>query len=345
LKPESLLIIRPDRVGDVVISTSCLPAARESLPESRIFFAAPAAMGPLFRGHPFLDGFIPLPPPAASWRQIWKRAEELAERLEPLKIRAVAHLQPDPACYLACQRLGIPKRVGWNRVWWSWALTDGLPYVKHEGRKHEAEYNLDLLRPLGVEARRALRPSLAPDPEARLSLLKKLPESFGLRPYALFHLSAYSSYLRWPAEKFAEAAREVEKRFGCMPVLIGADAEDPAHAAFRELVPGCIDLSGKTSLAELAWLAKDARVLVTRDTGPSHIASGMGCPVVAVFARVEPIYGPVRWSPLGDRVETVAPQRPPRRWWENKRGWWREGIRGVPSSQVLAAVEKLLGPA
>jgi ADP-heptose:LPS heptosyltransferase len=339
---ESLLIIRPDRVGDVVISTSCLPAARESLPGARIYFAAPPVIEPLLRGHPLIDGFIPLPPPAASWRQIWKRAEALVEQLEPLKLRAVAHLQPDPSCQLACQRLGIRTRTGWNTPWWSWALTDGLPYRKHEGLRHEAEYNLDILARCGVGARRPLRPSLAPEHEAKLSLSQKLPAGMEKRPYALFHLSAYSSYLRWPAEKFAEVARHVEEKYNCTPVLIGADAEDPAHAAFRSLVPSCVDLSGKTNLAELAWLAKDARLLVTRDTGPSHIASGMGCPVVAVFARTEPIYGPVRWSPLGDKVETVAPERPPRRWWENKRAWWKDGIRGVPSSQVIAAVGRVM---
>jgi ADP-heptose:LPS heptosyltransferase len=67
-----------------------------------------------------------------------------------------------------------------------------------------------------------------------------------------------------------------------------------------------IDLSGSLSLGMLGVLLQKASLLVSNDSGPVHIATAVGTPVVSIFGRYEPGLGPRRWRPLGERVRVVS---------------------------------------
>jgi ADP-heptose:LPS heptosyltransferase len=68
-----------------------------------------------------------------------------------------------------------------------------------------------------------------------------------------------------------------------------------------------IDLRGATDLAELAWLLGSAALCAARDSGPAQLAAAMGCRTLVFFVDPRPILGPVRWTPLGPRVEVLTP--------------------------------------
>lgn len=103
-------------------------------------------------------------------------------------------------------------------------------------------------------------------------------------PYALlFPGSApHRPEKRWPAERYGALAASLAAR-GLTPVVAGTAAETPLAAAIRAACPQAIDLTGRTSLAELAGLARHAAVAVGNDTGPTHLAAAVGTPTVALF--------------------------------------------------------------
>ena len=113
--------------------------------------------------------------------------------------------------------------------------------------------------------------------------------------------SAHRFEKRWPAERFADLARHLLER-SCPPVLIGTAAEAPVLAGISREVPGAIDLGGRTSLGQIAALARRATCAVGNDTGPIHMAAAVGCPTVALFGAAS---DPKRSAPCGTAVTTL----------------------------------------
>lgn len=350
-----LALCRPDRVGDVILATACLEPIRRQLPDVRLCFLARETMRPLLEDHPLLDGFLALPPEDNHGAN-----ERLVRSLETWRPDVLVHLHPDPTAERAGQLADVPRRLGYRhrRPWHRARLTDAVPDRRALGCKHEAESNFDLLAPLGVRPPSSadeLRPRVALTERWRESLREKVPATMTKenRPYVVFNPTAHALDLRWPAAHFTRLTCEiVERRPNLVVVLVAGRADDPSVVEVRTRLSGdatrspswLVDLAGRTNLGELAWLLRDARALVSRNTGTTHLAAAVGCPLVEVFGRQEPAYGPVRWRALGEssRTRIVVAQPSPRRFGEGRRVWWRRLHASVSPEEVRDALLAVL---
>jgi ADP-heptose:LPS heptosyltransferase len=105
-----------------------------------------------------------------------------------------------------------------------------------------------------------------------------LPERFAL---LIPGASPLRPLKRWPAERFAALAAGAG-----MPVaILGGPAEKDIAAAIRAAAPEALDLTGRTSFAEIAAIARRAAWAVGNDTGPTHIVAAAGCPTLALFGE------------------------------------------------------------
>lgn len=123
------------------------------------------------------------------------------------------------------------------------------------------------------------------------------------QPYALLVPGtslAHGGAKRWPTDRFALLAGILRHR-GLTPVVVGTAGDAPLAAMIRAHEAGAIDLTGRTTLRELAALAARAALAVGGDTGPIHLAGMMGCPVIALFSRFS---DPALAAPVG-RVTLV----------------------------------------
>ncbi|HZV33086.1 MAG TPA: glycosyltransferase family 9 protein [Verrucomicrobiae bacterium] len=321
---RTLILSRPDRVGDVVISTSCLPPIREKYPDAKIYFVAQERMRPLLQNHPLLDGFISL-------------SADLQSEFRRVNASAIVHLHPDADCYIAAVKNTIPIRIGYPVRFLNCHLTHRIKERRKEGLQHEAAYNFDLLAAIDVELPKKLFASVHLPENSRETLQRKLPWPIASTAYAVLHPTAHSKIARWPTERFLQLAEWLKKKFGLQPVFIGAEANDfiPTNASNFQ------NLSGKTDLGELGWLLKHARLLVTNDSGPGHLAAAVDCPVVAIFGRNAPLYGPVRWRPLSDRAIIVSKPLQRKRF-EARQAHWRRCFAAIEISDVQSAVMQVL---
>jgi ADP-heptose:LPS heptosyltransferase len=316
-----LLVLRPDRVGDVIISSSCIRPIRQLFPRGKLFFYAAERMRPLLDPHPDIDGFVSDP-----------------SQIGTLGLDAVVHLHPDGACYQAACEANVPVRIGYQQRSLTQYLTHSLPDRRSEGVKHEAAYNFDLLQLVGLPPTEHFAANVQLPESARDSLRAKLPWPLESTPFAVLNPSAHSPIARWPVEYFLRLADWLDKELNLKPVFVGADVTDPmVGSGTRHL-----NLAGRTNLAELGWLLKCARVSITRDTGPSHLAAAVGCPVVVIFGRTAPLYGPTRWRPLTEKAIIVT-KPVPRRLWESRGGYWRRSFAAITVEEVMAAVRQILG--
>lgn len=362
MKP--ILCSRPDRVGDVIISTACLPALRRVFPDAPVLWLSRHVMRPLFTGEGGVDGFWSLDEFAQP-----NGGCDLSEQLRASEVQAMLHFHPDPLVERAAADAGVPLRCGWTSSACATSpfLTHSLPYRKSEGKKHEAEYTMDIVR-LAAQVRSSKsdntktlhdlppcdRYHLAPDPAAERSLLDRFPwlgttstsDATARGPWLLVNPTTARLDLRWPVAYFDQVIRQLISEFPeAVPVLIGHPPDDPAlkqlRQKWRNLTTPWHDLSGVLNLGELAWLMRRSALHISRDTGTSHLASAMNCSQVAVMGRPEAEFSPTRWAPLGPDAAVVASQAK-RRFYETRRMFWRRSFRSVRPEQVTQAALPLL---
>ena len=89
---------------------------------------------------------------------------------------------------------------------------------------------------------------------------------------------------RWPVDCFAEVAAALAER-DIVPVLLGSSAESDLIADITARCPDAIDLSGQTSLLELAQLGREGVAAIGNDTGPMHLIAAVGCKSVVLFSE------------------------------------------------------------
>lgn len=119
----------------------------------------------------------------------------------------------------------------------------------------------------------------------------------GCRGFVGLQLGASEDRRRWPVASFAELGDRVWNETGLCPVLFGSRMEQPlAERYIRAAQQGCVNLTGRTGLGELAAALTHMKLLITNDTGTMHLAAGLGVPVLAIFlATAQPFdTGPYR---------------------------------------------------
>jgi lipopolysaccharide heptosyltransferase II len=189
---------------------------------------------------------------------------------------------------------GAPVRLGfagWREGAWA-AYTDRVAEPTRE--RHAIDRYLWFGERLGFrpgEPDLAIR--LPPETEAAAEALLARHGLAG-RDLAIIAPGTVWETKRWGAEGFAAAARHLAAR-GLGVLLAGAPADRPRAAAVAALAPAALDLTGETSVGLLAALIARARLCVTNDSGPMHIAVALGTPVVSVFGPTNPVRtGPYR---------------------------------------------------
>lgn len=339
-----IILSRPDRIGDVIITTSCLPSVRRTFPDAEILFLVREVMRPLVEGLPYVDGVISYP--TEEQNELDACALHFSEVLKGLDADTIVHLHNDPMVHGAAELAEIPKRVGFIQDGGPDHLTDAVPYSKHEGKKHEAEYNFDLLNLIGVRREGVLRGEVVIDEEAQAALKRKVDWAWGEREFIVINPTAFSPTVRWPAERFAEVGRWIQEKYGFHLVILSDKAEDPDVVRCCSVLErnGCevSSLAGRLSLSEVLALLKGARLHFSRSTGTTHMAAAVGCPCLVLFGQSQAIYGPIRWRPLDD-VSAVVEAKLQKPWWEPTRRFWRRSMLSITVDAVVERLEALMG--
>lgn len=164
-------------------------------------------------------------------------------------------------------------------------------------RMHTIDRQREQLRVAGI----------AEVPAADLSFLVSDVRRFGLpKRYALLVPggSAGRPEKRWPADRFAALAAELNRQAIAPVVVGGPDEQALAEGIVRR--SGGVSLAGRTTLADIASLARSARGAVGNDTGPMHLIAGVGCPATVLFSAAS---DPALCAPRGRQVAVIRRDR------------------------------------
>ncbi len=294
-----ILIVRTDRIGDLVLSTPAIRAVRAAYPRGYVAALVQPATRALVEGHPALDEVFVLDKQGRhrGVAGAWHLAAELRARRFDLALI----LHTTTRVVLLTWLAGIPRRVGYARRL-GWLLTDRRPYEKRFGERHELDYTLDLVRAAGIPADdRTLEIAWS---SAGQGPVTTWLASAGIGPsdrLILLHPGASCPSKRWPPARFAAVADAVAARGSRVAVIVGPGDEALARDVQRQARTPVLAPPHPFTLAELPWLLKRAQCLVSNDSGPVHLACAAGTPVVAVFGRWGEGLSPTRWGPTGPR--------------------------------------------
>lgn len=297
---KRILVVRTDRIGDVLLSTPVIKALRDKYPHAFIAMMVSPYAKEIVEGNPYLDKVIILA--KDSEHKNWRGFLSLVRELKRMKFDLALILHPTNRVHLLTFLSAIPKRVGYDRKL-GFLLTDKIRHTKQLGEKHELDYSLDLLRYLGIEVKeRNLFIPLRPEAGKWVEELFREEGIASTDKLLALNPAASCPSKIWPAERFAQAADKLAQKYG-FKILVIAGPKDLrlADLLIKNLHSRVLNLAGKTSVAQLASLLKRCSLFISNDSGPLHIASAVGTPVISIFGRNQAGLSPKRWGPVGVR--------------------------------------------
>jgi heptosyltransferase I len=275
-----VLIVRLSAVGDVIHAMPMANALRERFPKAFLAWAAAKPAATLLEGHEALDELIVLP---RRWLRSLSGVLQLRRQLRALRFDVAIDAQGLAKSAIAAWLSGAPRRIGfgdrWGRELSRWFHTDRV----HTKAKHTVDRTLELIEPLGI-----VRPAVSfrvPIPQAERDTAAKIVREAGIAgEFAVVNAGAGWPSKLWPPERFAAVAAHLGEKWRLPVIVVWAGAEERALA--DRIVAGSggqARLAPPTTLRELAALSQLARLFVSCDTGPIHLAVAVGTACVGLY--------------------------------------------------------------
>lgn len=303
--PENILIVRTDRIGDVVL---CLPMAelvKKKYPDCRVAYFIRKYTSPLIDGNPFVDEVI--------------IAEESEGKILFIKNLKKIKLKNFDTCIVVNPTLnislmmffaGINNRIGTGYRWYSLLFNKKVFDHRKYAQKHELEYNVNLLGKIGIDNKGFLKEidfHLKIDEKNSTKINSILSEKGfnSANKIVIVHPGSGGSSVDLPKEKLIKLARMLSKLKNVTIVITGSKNESELCREF-EVSETVINLSGQLDLSLLKALINKANIFISNSTGPMHIAAALRVYVIGFFPKILSC-SQKRWGPYTKKRTIFIP--------------------------------------
>ena len=295
--PRSILLVKLSAIGDVVHTLPLLEVLRKNFPEARIDWLVEEEASPMIEGHKDIDHVI------VSFRKSWQK-KLLSPKGGPAVVSEVKRFLRDLRSHeydLVIDLHGLLKSgllTGLARGQRKIGFTGGKegsilfltdrPYP-FDYNRHALDRYLQAAEYLGCEIN-SWKGEIPLQSEDRDRIDRLLADHFSPDDtlIAMNPMARWVTKL-WDEQRFSLLAQRLREELSCIVLFTGGPSDHPViERIVGSLNPPPLNLAGKTTLRELAYLYTRCRLVVTTDTGPMHIAAAMGVPVVALFGPTAP---------------------------------------------------------
>jgi len=344
---RNILIIKPSALGDVVLALPVLSALRRNFPDAKISWLVRPEFAPLLENHPHLTEIITFDRKflGKAWYhpKAFVALVSLIRRLRRSKFDAVFDFQglfrtASLGWLSGCKkRFGMANAREHAHLFYTHKIEQDHDCIhlvdyylkiieaalqKTEDRSQKTEDKIKNSKPIFL---------LPVDPHIRDSVSNLLAcHNIKFGEYIVFVPGSTHHGKCWPIERFAALADRISSRFGLPIIAVGTEPDSSIIEEIKNLTDvHIINFAGQTSLAELVALLKDAKLVVSNDTGPGHIAAALGTPLVLMYSWSNP----ARIAPYG-RSECMVAREPYSRGFEIKSIDTKHNIKNITVDEV-----------
>ncbi|ODN42655.1 glycosyltransferase family 9 protein [Piscirickettsia litoralis] len=301
-------IIKQCKIGDAVVALPVAAAIKKSEPSAKVVFIGDSYIQDIVQCSPHVDEFQAL---NISAEAEYYTNEQMIEQLRQMNLDVVIHTRPHRYIMYWVKKAGIKTRIATSHRLYSFLSCNKLV---NSGRsasiKHEAEYDLELLKPLKLQTKdrfRLVDMIQLERPENTVQtnindLLSK--DKFKL----VLHIGAESAGGRnWSVQKYIELAEKLSDNF--QVILTGSKHEQElCHQFIQNCNRDVLNSCGKLPLNELVCFLAKIDGMLAASTGPLHIAAALGKYCLGLYPATK-IHAPTRWGPIGELAVALAPKR------------------------------------
>jgi lipopolysaccharide heptosyltransferase I len=301
--PKSICILRLSSIGDIVHTLPVAHLLKERYPAARITWVAEKSMSALLNHHPAIDHLLLVD--TKKWRKrlfspsTWNEVISFLRYLRSQEFDVMLDFQGLFKSAVLARVSGAPRRIGMARSdrkeKWSSVLLNEFTRMT-AGKVHIIEKNLAMLDSFGIAfENQPLHFHIHPDEESELYVEQEL-KKLELDQFVLINPGGGWVTKLWDEDKFVQLIDLIYNDLHIPSlVLWGPGERSVADKISRKCItPAMISFS--TNLSELISVVRRARLLVSGDSGPLHLASALGVPVVGLYGPTDPKRnGP--WNP------------------------------------------------
>ena len=320
MREPRILLIRPDHLGDVLLTLPAAAALKRSLPFSHLTYLVAEGLEPVTNRSPDVDETLslPFPPPNAAlesseWAALDAAAPMLSDRFD---VAVLLRPGDRSSGSLVCAA-GIPVRIGFDQNGMHRFLTDTVPETPN---RHAVWLAHDVMttaldRLNGSIA--AVSPPATPSPTDRILVpsradqleaegaIASVSRMTGSSPIIL-HPGTGWTLKHWPPERWGALASHLHRRFGIAPIVTGGRGEDDlVEQVVLQSGSSAVAIAPPLSLGGFAALLAKASLVVASDSGPLHLAAMLGTPVVGLYGPGNPALAAPWCPPESQRIVRV----------------------------------------
>ncbi len=284
LSPLRIIVRMPNWLGDLVMAAPILTDLRHHWPEAKITAMCQGILGAVIQEDPHIDQVFNFKRPKG-----WMKRQAQKEIIVPLQKEGYdlgILLTNSLSSAWWFWRGNVQNRLGFASPFRSWLLDHAIPFPEQRHHQHLVVTYKMLLEPLGIPVSKTA-PHLYLTAQEQQAAKDKLV-NHGVQPSDLLiginPGAAYGSAKCWLPERFKQLSQRLLDYPNLKIIFFGDKAGAPlVDSICADLSPRVINLAGKTSLRELMAFIQCCHLFLTNDSGPMHVASALGIPLIALF--------------------------------------------------------------
>ena len=291
---NKILVVNVNWLGDVIFSAPIFKAIKKAYPKATVGCLAPTGVRGVLESIPYVDQIFCYDEKGSHLSLFAKLKLILTLRRERFDIAFLLHRSLTRALLVFLS--GIPLRIGYDTKARGFLLTHKTAPLSDPVFVHRSDIYIHVVESFGIPVEDRC-PALTVSEPAQKSLREKLMAQGVTESdfVVVVNVGGNWDLKRWPRENFAVLIERLIKEYHAKVIIPGAEKDrELANEIARLSASFPIILAGQTSLKELIALMHRADIVISADTGPLHVAAGIGADVIGLF-------GPTRIEVTGPR--------------------------------------------
>jgi ADP-heptose:LPS heptosyltransferase len=305
IAPENLLIVRTDRIGDVILSLPLAEIVKSKYPSCKVTFLVREYTSSLVENNPFIDQIL-----LFKEKKDKTLINENIKSLKSLKFDTCIIVYPTFSLALTIFLAGIKRRIGTGYRWYSFLFNSKVFEHRKYAEKHELEYNTGLLEELGIKENvspHSVNFHLRVSDEEKHTINNVFEENKidTKNKLVIIHPGSGGSSVDLPIERMIELTHKLSEIEDLNIIITGSDSEIDLCRSFV-INDSVVSFAGKFNLSQLKTLISFADLFISNSTGPIHIAAALDKHVIGFYPKILSC-SVKRWGPYTEKRTIFFP--------------------------------------